>query len=77
MDLTQIALFAVSLITGAIGWFCSQLWTSVKQLNEDLNALHIKLSSEYVRYDRLQDSFKPIMDALQEIKETLKNKVDK
>lgn len=77
MDFTQIALFGISLITGAIGWFCSQLWTSMKQLNEDHNSLRVLVSTEYVRYDRLQDSFKPIMDALIEIKESLKNKVDK
>jgi hypothetical protein len=49
----------------------------VQDLKEDVNKLRVLLVSEYVRYDRLQDAFKPVMESLQEIKHTLAGKADK
>jgi hypothetical protein len=46
-------------------------------LRDDLQKLEVKLSTDYVRYDRLQDAFKPIMQSLEEIKQALSHKVDK
>jgi len=59
------------------GWFARQLWDAVNVLKKDLATLEIKLAREYVAYDRLKDAFGPIMDALAEIKDTLKTKADK
>lgn len=64
-------------ISGVGGWFLRQLWDAVIVLQKDLKDLEIKMAEDYVRHDRLQDAFKPIMDALSEIKETLKTKADK
>jgi len=63
--------------TGALGWFSRSLWDAVIKLKEDLNKLEVKLSAEYVRYDRLQDAMKPVMEALSEIKNALNHKQDK
>lgn len=70
-----LALFGVALT--CIGWFAGQLWTAVQKLKEDLNALRVNIGTEYVRYDRLQDALKPILDSLNEIKNTLSHKADK
>lgn len=76
-DITSIILAVVSIATGVLGWFARQLWDAVQKLRTDLTVLEIKIGTDYVRYDRLQDAFRPVMDALAEIKDTLKNKVDK
>jgi len=67
-----------------IGWFARQLWDAVKELKNDLGTLQkdlahleVKLAKEYVPYDRLKDALEPIMNALVEIKDTLKTKADK
>ena len=59
------------------GWFARELYQAVQKLRADLSALEIQIGRDYVRYDRLQDALKPILDGLHEIKETLKGKADK
>lgn len=77
INITQIFLGLLSIVTAALGWFARQLWDAVQKLRQDLNNLEVKIGSDYVRYDRMQDAFKPIMQALEEIKETLRTKADK
>jgi septation ring formation regulator EzrA len=49
----------------------------VQKLRQDLSQLEVRISGEYVRYDRLQDALKPIMAALEEIKTAMSHKADK
>ena len=77
ISVTEILLGVVSIATGVLGWFARQLWDAVQSLRKDLTALQIQISSDYVRYDRLQNALQPILDGLAEIKETLKTKADK
>lgn len=70
-----VGLLSIGSVIG--GWFLRQMWDAVQQLRGDLNKLEIKLTKDYVPYDRLQDVMKPIMEALTEIKEDLKGKVNK
>lgn len=65
------------IVSGIGGWFMRQLWDAVKTLQSDLKDLEVKIAKDYVQYDRLKDALSPIMDALSEIKETLKTKADK
>lgn len=78
---TTIILWAsggiLSLISLVFGWFARQLWSSIQDLKSELNILKVEIGTNYVRYDRLKDMMEPIMDALTEIKDTLKNKADK
>jgi hypothetical protein len=74
---TPYILFVLGSVIGCIGWFSGQLWSAVQKLKEDLNALRVNISAEYVRYDRLQDALKPIMDSLNDIKSALNSKADK
>jgi cell division protein FtsB len=72
---TFIALIGVA--CSVLGWFARELYQATQQLRKDLSALEVQIGTDYVRYDRLQDALHPIMNALKEIKETLKDKVDK
>lgn len=77
MNLEQVFLVLLGLTCGILGWFARELYNATQSLRKDLSALEVKLSSDYVRYDRLQDAMKPIMDSLHEIKVALQHKVDK
>jgi len=77
MDYMQMAILLLGFAGACMGWFARQLWGAVQSLKEDVNNLRVMIGTDYVRYDRLADAVKPIMDSLHEIKETLKSKVDK
>ena len=77
MSIEQMFLGLIGLACGILGWFARELYNATQALRKDLSALEVKLSSDYVRYDRLQDAMKPIMDSLHEIKIALQSKVDK
>ncbi len=62
---------------GVLGWFARELYAATQKLRQDLSALEVQISRDYIRYDRLQDSLKPILDGIHEIKEALKGKADK
>lgn len=77
MELQQIVMVALSLGFGVLGWFARELWNAVQQLKTDLGKLEVRIGTDYVRYDRLQDAIKPIMTTLERIEDALSNKVDK
>ena len=77
MDLTQIALWVLGGICAALGWFARELYGATQSLRKDLSSLEVRIGTDYVRYDRLQDALKPIMDSLHDIKVALIGKVDK
>ena len=77
MNLEQVFLVLLGLTCGILGWFARELYNATQSLRKDLGALEVKISAEYIRYDRLQDAMKPIMDSLHEIKIALQSKVDK
>ena len=77
LDLQQIITGLLTVFSGMMGWFARELWQAVQSLRKDLSALETKIGIDYVRYDRLQDALKPIMEALQHINEKLDNKADK
>lgn len=77
MDYMQAGLMALGIVCACLGWFARQVWGAVQSLKEDVNNLRVMIGTEYVRYDRLQDALKPVLDSLHEIKETLKGKADK
>lgn len=77
LNLNQLALASLAVTSGCLGWFARQVWSAVQSLKEDVNKLRVLLVSEYVRYDRLQDALKPLLEGIHEIKHTLQGKVDK
>lgn len=77
MELSQAALWALGAVCAVLGWFARELYSATQSLRKDLAALEVSLNRDYIRYDRLQDAMKPIMDSLAEIKQTLAGKADK
>jgi hypothetical protein len=73
----QIVMGLLGLSCAALGWFARELFTATQNLRRDLSALETRIATEYMRYDRLQDAFRPVMDSLHEIKVALLSKVDK
>lgn len=76
-DLTTFFLWLLGAACGVLGWFARELYGATQALRKDLSALEVRISADYIRYDRLQDALRPIIDGLQEIKQTLSKKVDK
>lgn len=77
MSTEQLLISLLGIACAALGWFARELYAATQALRRDLSALEVRISSDYIRYDRLQDALKPIMDSLQEIKQTLATKADK
>ena len=77
MELNQIFLALIGLACGVLGWLAREMYSALQALRKDLGQLEVQLTRDYVRYDRLQDAFKPVLDALSEIKHTLQGKADK
>lgn len=77
MELNQIIMSGLAFVCAVLGWFARELYAATQALRRDLSAFEVRVSTDYVRYDRLQDAFKPVMDSLQEIKHTLSGKADK
>lgn len=77
MSLEQIFIILIGVACSVIGWFANQLFRAVEKLKDDLNELQVRIGSDFVRYDRLQDMLKPILNGIEEIKESIKHKQDK
>ena len=73
----QVYLAVIGIACGCLGWFARELYQATQKLRQDLSDLEVRIGRDYVRYDRLQDALKPIVDGIHEIKEALKSKVDK
>lgn len=77
MEITQIAVVALSIACGCLGWFARELWNTVQNLRLDVNNFKVLVASDYVRYDRLTEAMRPILESLHDLKQTLKEKADK
>lgn len=77
IDLHFMVTAALGVGCGVLGWLWRELWTAVQQLRKDLGALEVRIGTDYIRYDRLQDALRPIKDSLEEIKSALTHKADK
>jgi hypothetical protein len=77
MEITQLALWGLGAVCTVLGWFARELYTATQSLRKDLSSLEVQIGKDFVRYDRMQDVMKPIMDSLHEIKQTLAGKADK
>jgi hypothetical protein len=77
MTLEQIFIAIIGFTCAVGGWFARELYAATQQLRKDLASLEVQISRDYVRYDRLQDALKPILEGIHDIRETLKSKADK
>jgi len=77
IDAHLIFTTALGLVCGVLGWLGRELWAAVQALRRDLSALEIRVSTDYVRYDRLVAALEPIKEGIHEIKAALAHKADK
>lgn len=77
MDLHTMFLALLGGCCAVLGWFAREMYSAVNKLKEDLNKLEVRLGTDYVRYDRLQDALRPIVQALERVEGALNTKVDK
>ena len=69
--------YAVAVGFGALGWFGRELYAAVNKLKDEVQKLEVKIGTDYVRYDRLQDVMRPVIQKLDEIQTALAHKADK
>jgi hypothetical protein len=72
MSLEQAFMVLIGVACAGLGWFANQLFQAVEKLKDDLNDLEVRIGSDFVRYDRLQDMLKPINQGIDEIKSWIK-----
>lgn len=77
MSVDQFLILLLGVVCGGLGWFAKVLYTAVDKLKDDIARLEVRISSDFVRYDRLQEALQPIKDTLSEIRQVLKSKADK
>lgn len=60
-----------AVLLGGVGWWLNNLWSMVKNLQEQLSAMHVKLVEQYVPRAELQQTFQRIFEKLDEIQRNL------
>ncbi|MDO9313408.1 MAG: hypothetical protein Q7T97_02545 [Burkholderiaceae bacterium] len=68
MSTEQIMISLLGVVCTALGWFLNEMYRAVEKLKDDMSELEIKIGTDFVRYDRLQDMLKPIHQGIEEIK---------
>ena len=61
----------------AVGWWCKEIWDSVKTLKEDIKQIEIDLPKNYVSKTDIESRFDKIDATLERIFDKLENKADK
>lgn len=75
LNMTQIFVVGLGLVCSVLGWFARELYTSMQALRQSMSALEIRIGTDYVRYDRLQDALKPLIEGIKEIKDNIAHRV--
>jgi Flp pilus assembly protein TadB len=77
MNIEQALIAALGLGFACLGWFAREMWSAVQTLKTELSKLEVKISADFVRYDRMQDAMGPVLEKLTRIEDALHRKVDK
>lgn len=59
------------------GWFCRQLWDSVKELKKDITELRLHVAENCVKKVEMESQYSKIETMLEKIFDKLDKKVDK
>lgn len=60
-----------------VGWWCKEIWDSVKALKADIKAIEIDLPKNYVSKTDIESRFDKIDATLERLFDRLDSKVDK
>lgn len=73
--------FIFNLISGAllvgVGWWCREIWDSVKSLKNDVKDIEVNLPTHYVRKSEIESRLDKIDQVLERIFDKLESKADK
>lgn len=77
MDWQYIINLGIGAVLTAIGWWCREIWDSIKALKEDLKKIEVELPTNYVSKIEINTRLDKIDNVLERIFDRLDNKVDK
>ena len=70
-----------NLVSGAllvgVGWWCREIWDSVKALKDDVKKIEVDMPTSYVRKTEIEYRLDKIDQVLERIFDKLDSKVDK
>jgi len=69
--------FVSGILLVAIGWWCKEIWDSVKALKADIKAIEIDLPKNYVSKTDIESRFDKIDATLERLFDRLDAKADK
>ena len=64
-------------LLAAVGWWCREIWDSVKALKADLRTIEVDLPKNYVSKSEINSRLDKIDSVLERIFDKLDEKVDK
>jgi hypothetical protein len=77
MEFQPLFNFVGGAILVAVGWWCKEIWNSVKSLKEDIQAIQVDLPKNYVTKKDIENRFDRIDATLERLFDRLDSKVDK
>jgi hypothetical protein len=77
MEFQPMFNFIGGAILVAVGWWCKEIWNSVKSLKEDIRAIEVDLPKHYVSKADIESRLDKIDATLERIFDKLENKADK
>ena len=77
METQNIIDVGLLIVSGAIGWFAREVFTSVNELKEDLAKMREDLPKTYVLRDDYRADIRDIKEMVGKIFDKLDNKADK
>lgn len=77
MDWQNIINLGIGAVLTAIGWWCREIWDSIKTLKEDIKKIEVELPTSYVSKIEINTRLDKIDSVLERIFDRLDNKVDK
>jgi len=77
MEFQPLFNFVGGAILVAVGWWCKEIWNSVKSLKEDIQAIQVDLPKNYVTKKDIENRFDRIDATLERLFDRLDAKVDK
>ena len=77
MEFQPMFNFIGGAILVAVGWWCKEIWNSVKSLKEDIREIEVDLPKNYVSKADIESRLDKIDATLERIFDKLENKADK
>lgn len=77
MDWQNVINLAGGVLIAAVGWWCREIWDSIKALKEDLKRIEVDLPNRYMQKSEINPRLDKIDTVLERIFDKLDNKMDK